>query len=117
MRKDHSKDAIIQHSIEFSLMVIKYAEQLEADKKHVIANQVLKSGTAIGAHVMAGRSTDDKEMIFEKMKLADNAAHKTWYWFYLCEMSQGYGFPKELSVKLDKIMQELHTIIIEGTKK
>ncbi len=116
MRNDHSKDPIIQNSIEFSLMVIKYAEQLESNKKHILAAEILKSGTSIGAHIMDAQSSDSMDEVMQKMKLADNAAHQTWYWFYLCEQTEGYGFTKELSVKLDEVIQQLHTAMLAGKR-
>ncbi len=112
MKKDHSKDAIIQQSIEFSLMVIKYVEELEGKQKHVLANQVLISGTSIGAHIIGARSADAEKDFIYRMKEADKAAHDTWYWFYLCEHSEGHGFDKKLSTKLDEIMTLISGVIL-----
>ena len=111
MQNDHSKDDIIQRSIELSLMVIKYAEELESNNKHLIACQVLKSSIAIGVNIMAARSAEHKDEVMEKFRIADRKAHETWYWFYLCEQSAGYNFNKELSAKLDVVMELLHKTI------
>ena len=116
MQNGHSKTPIVQLSIEFSLMVIKYAEQLEANQKHVIANQVLKNGTAIGAYIMEAQSADSNELYFEKLHAADRKAHNTWYWIYLCDQAAGYGVDKDLMKKLEKIMESLHSIILSGKK-
>ena len=116
MQNDHSKTPIIQLSIEFSLMVIKYAEQLEANNKHVIANQVLKNGTAIGAYIMEAQSAESNTQYFEKMHAADRKAHNTWYWIYLCDQAAGYGVDKHLVTKLERIMESLHTLILSGKK-
>ena len=112
MKKDHSKDAIIQQSIEFSLMVIKYVEELESKKKNVIANQVLISGTSIGAHIIGARSADAEKDFIHRMKEADKAAHDTWYWFYLCEHSEGHGFDKKLTAKLDELMTLISGVVL-----
>ncbi len=112
MRNDHSKDAIIQQSIEFSLMVIKYVEELESKNKHVLANQVLISGTGIGAHIIGARSAETEKDFVHRMKEADKAAHDTWYWFYLCEQSEGYGFDKKLAAKLDDIMKLISGVVL-----
>ena len=116
MQNGHSKTPIIQLSIEFSLMVIKYAEHLEANNKHVIANQVLKNGTAIGAYIMEAQSTDSTTQYFEKLNAADRKAHNTSYWIYLCDQAAGYGVDKNLMKKLEEIMHSLHTIILSGKK-
>jgi four helix bundle protein len=44
-------DIILQKSFEFALNIIEYAELLESKRKYVIATQVLKAGTSIGANI------------------------------------------------------------------
>jgi len=112
MKKDHSKDMIIQQSIEFSLLVIKYVEELESKNKHVLAKQVLISGTGIGAHIIGARSADNEKDFIHRMKEADKAAHDTWYWFYLCEQSEGYGFHKTLTTQLDELMKLISAVVL-----
>ena len=42
---------IIQLTFQFALDIVKYCEELQENKKFVIANQLLKSGTSIGANI------------------------------------------------------------------
>lgn len=42
MEKDN---IILKLTLEFSLLIIEYCEELELDKKFVISNKLLKSGT------------------------------------------------------------------------
>ena len=60
MKPDLEKNPVARHSIEFSIMIIKYVELLQREKKFVIANQLLRSGTAIGALVMEAQSAESK---------------------------------------------------------
>jgi four helix bundle protein len=114
MRTDFSKNPLVMRAIEFSLMAIKYVEVLEAGKKYTIANQLLRCATSIGANVMEAQSAESKQDFIHKLKIADKEAHETWYWFYLCERSEGYAFNKELSTKLDEIMRLLNAIILKA---
>lgn len=41
----------VKMTLDFALSVIKYSEKLQEEKKFVIANQLLKSGTSIGANI------------------------------------------------------------------
>jgi four helix bundle protein len=41
---------ILDKTIKFSLDIIRYCELLESERKYVIARQLLKSGTSIGAN-------------------------------------------------------------------
>jgi four helix bundle protein len=50
MRNDRP-NPIINITFKFALEVIKYAEELEDNKKFVIVRQLLKSGTSVGANV------------------------------------------------------------------
>ena len=45
------KNIILEKSISFALHIIQYVEELEKRKKFVISNQLLKSGTSIGANI------------------------------------------------------------------
>ena len=40
---------IVDLTLEFAIEIVKYCEVLEANKKYVIARQLLRSGTSIGA--------------------------------------------------------------------
>ena len=45
------KNPILELSFEFAIEIIAYCEKLEAKRKYVIAHQLLKSGTSIGANI------------------------------------------------------------------
>ena len=49
--QSQSEKIILKKTVEFSLAVIEYAELLEVQKKFVIARQLLRCGTSIGANV------------------------------------------------------------------
>lgn len=46
-----NENIILTKTIAFSLEIIRYVELLEERRKFVIANQLLKCGTSIGANV------------------------------------------------------------------
>lgn len=48
---EQKDNQILNLTIEFSIEVISFVETLESRRKFVIANQLLKSGTSIGANV------------------------------------------------------------------
>ena len=59
MRNDKD-NLIVKLSLEFALEVIDYSELLEQYKKYVIAKQLLKSGTSIGANVRESQNAESK---------------------------------------------------------
>lgn len=76
MRKDYSSNPLVRHSVEFSLMIIKYVEILESNHKYIVAKQLLRSGTAIGACVMEAQSAESKADFIHKLKIADKRSQR-----------------------------------------
>ena len=118
MRKeDIEKNPILNLSFTFALMVIDFCEKLEAEKKYVIARQLLKSGTSIGANTMEAQNAESKVDFIHKMKIAAKEAGETQYWLLLCEHSKNYPSTNELLIKIDEINKLLGRIISSSKKK
>ena len=90
-------------------------EILEEQKKYVIAKQLLKSGTSIGANIRESQNCESKADFIHKLKIAAKEAEETEYWLLLCSRSLNYPFNKELLPKLISI-KKLLTSIISTTK-
>ncbi len=71
---------ILKLSFDFSLMIIEHCEALEACKKYVIARQLLKSGTSIGANAMEAQNPESRANFIHKIKIAAKEADETQYW-------------------------------------
>lgn len=63
-----SNNPIRTKSFDFALSIIDYAETLEANKKYVLANQLLKSGTSIGANVREAQHAESRADFIHKLK-------------------------------------------------
>jgi len=116
MRTDFSNNPLVKCCFAFSLMIIKYTEELEQKKRFVLANQLLRSGTAIGACVMEAQSAESKADFVHKLKIADKEAFETFYWMTLCKEA-GYDVPEEMLPKLEEIMRLLSAIIHTAKKR
>jgi len=68
MRND-KENLIVKLTLEFSLKIIEYSESLEEQKKYVIARQLLKSGTSIGANVREAQNAESKADFIHKRRL------------------------------------------------
>ncbi len=109
--KNDKENIIVEKTIEFSLSVIKYCSSLENNKKFVIANQLLKSGTSRGANVFEAKNAESKIDFIHKMKIAAKEASETLYWLILCERSDGYQFETGLKNSLAEIIRILSKVI------
>jgi four helix bundle protein len=71
----------------FSLEIITYTNQLQQNKNYVLANQLLKSGTSIGANCKEAQNCESKNDFIHKIKIAAKEADETEYWLLLCKYS------------------------------
>ena len=109
--RNEKENLIVKLSFEFALDIIEYSELLEELRKYVIARQLLKSGTSIGANVREAQNAESKADFIHKMKIAAKEADETEYWIILCEMSRNYPNNEILKEKLKSIISILSKII------
>lgn len=114
MRADKS-NLIVDLTFQFALKVIEYAEELESKRKFVIANQLLKSATSIGANVWEAQNAESRADFIHKLKIAAKEADETEYWLRLCQYSKSYPFQESFLNELESIQKVLSKII--GTSK
>ena len=110
MRNDKD-NLIVNLTFEFALDIIEFAEELENTRKYVIANQILKSGTSIGANVREAQNAESKNDFIHKLKIAAKEADETEYFLLLFKFSKTYPFNEALIDKLKSIIKILSKII------
>ncbi len=110
------KNEVLDLSFEFALDIIRYSEELDRDKKYVIAQQVLKSGTSIGANIREAQNSESRQDFVHKLKIAAKETSETEYWLLLCQKSDNYPDPDKLLQQL-KSIEKLLNKIIATTKK
>lgn len=90
MQTDRGRNLIVELSFAFALKIIRYVEILERNKKYIIAKQLLRSGTSIGANVREAQNAESKADFIHKLKIAAKETDETEYWLLLCKNSEGY---------------------------
>jgi len=110
------RNEILELSFEFALKVIEYSEKLEELKKYVIASQILKSGTSIGANVREAQNAHSRKNFISKCVIAMKEADETEYWLLLCEKSKSHPNPNEMKDEILSIKKLLSKIISSATK-
>ncbi len=110
MRNDKD-NLIVKLTLEFALDIIEYSESLEEKRKYVIARQLLKSGTSIGANVREAQNAESKADFIHKLKIAAKEADETEYWLILCQLSKNYPKNEILHEKIKSILNILSKII------
>lgn len=114
--KRYQENPILKETFEFSLMIVRFSEVLEDNRKYAIAKQVIRSGTSVGANVKEAQNAESKADFVHKMKIALKEADETEYWLFLCKHLENYPNPEDLLEKLNIILKSLNKII-SSTKR
>jgi four helix bundle protein len=109
--RDDRDNLIVKLTLEFALVTIEYSELLEESKKFIVARQLLRSGTSIGANVREAQNAESKTDFIHKMKIAAKEADETEYWLTICESAMNYPKNSELRIKLLSIIKIINIII------
>jgi len=110
--ENQKNNLIVDLTLDFAVDIVLYAEVLEEKRKFVIANQVLKSGTSIGANVREAQTAESKADFIHKFKIAAKEIDETEYWLLLCKRVPSYPDPSHLQEKLKSIKRIISKIII-----
>lgn len=116
MRNDKT-NLIVDKSCEFAVKIIEYTEILEENHKYILARQILKSGTSIGANIREAQNAESKADFIHKMKIAAKEADETDYWFTLCQRSKNYYYDKNLPDSLSDLIRIISRIISSSKKQ
>jgi four helix bundle protein len=116
MRRD-KQNLIVDLTFNFSLKLIPYCDELQNQKRFVISNQLLKSGTSIGANIREAQNAESTLDFLHKMKIAGKEAEETDYWLTLCNKLPTYPDTEELLSDLKNIHNILFKIISTTKQK
>ena len=111
------QNLVLKLTFDFSLSIIAFCERLEAERKYVVARQLLKAGTSIEANAMEAQNAESKADFIHKFKIAAKEAEETQYWLLLCDYSKTYPNCKELITEIDSINSVIAKIISSSKRK
>ena len=84
---------VVRLSFELALAVLAYVEALEAGRRYVVARQLLRCGTSVGANVREAQHAESRADFVHKCKIAAKEAEETDYWLQLCTHAPAYPTP------------------------
>ena len=114
---ENKENIIVTLTFMFALDIIKYCESLQDSKKFVVANQLLKSGTSIGANIREAQNAESKADFIHKFKISAKEIEETIYWLELCKCSENYPNVDELLEQINNISRIANKIIITSKQK
>jgi four helix bundle protein len=103
-------------SFAFALEIIRLYQRLKRDREFVVAQQLLRAGTSIGANVEEAQAAQSRRDFISKMSIASKEARETRYWLLLIKESglTDVDVTRELAAVDDLI--RLHTAIVKSTR-
>ena len=102
---------IVDLSFHFGLAIVEFTDELQSRRKFAVANQLLRSGTGIGANIWESQNAESKRDFIHKLKIAAKEGEETEYWLLLCKHSKNYPDPEQLLDALKSIIKVLNKII------
>ena len=87
MVSDKSPNPIREKSFAFAITVIRLFKRLQSAREFVVSNQLLKSGTSIGANVEEAMAASSRRDFLHKMSISSKEARESVYWLRLIDQS------------------------------
>jgi len=113
--KRQAEDIIKIKSLQFAKRILKlYRHLCETKKEFVLAKQILRSGTSIGANVTEAKCAVSRREFLVKMQIAFKECVETLFWLELLE-SDSYITTNEYD-SLNKDCEEIRKILSAITK-
>jgi len=112
MRNNHqNKNLIVSKSLSFAVDIVKFTDLLKSNKIWNISDQLLKSGTSIGANIRESQNAESKSDFIHKLKISAKEVEETKYWLELIELAYEKFDITDLYDKLDEIAKIINSII------
>ncbi len=113
-----NRDELKKRTKEFALRIIKLVNALPNNSAgRVIGNQLLRSGTSIGANVSEALAGQSRKDFISKMSIASKEARETRYWLELLQESRliDYNFTDHLK-RCEEIVRIITAIVKTAQK-
>ena len=77
------EDKLAERSMEFAVQIIELTKTLRMRKEFIMANQIGRSGTSIGANIREAHYAQSRDDFVSKLEIALKEANETDYWLEL----------------------------------
>ena len=102
-------------SLQFAIRVVKLFKYLKRERKEfVMSNQILRSGTSIGAMIREAEFAESKSDFIHKLAIAQKECNETLYWLELLQNTDYLS--KEVFDSLNYDAVELMKLITSSIK-
>ena len=115
--KDKKPEPIKERSFRFAVEIVKYCIDLKLLKHFEIANQLIRSGTSIGANIREANNGFSKKDFVFKMSIAQKEADETIYWLEIInEIENNNDKTTYLIKEANELLKIIRSISINAKK-
>lgn len=108
----YKKDNLILNlTFRFAIDIMRYCELLEHNRKFMMARQLWRSGTAIGALAQETQNAESRFDFIHKIKIAGKEADESMYWISLWLAFEDYPDAEHLEQQINVITKIINKII------
>ena len=111
---------IQERTFEFAIRIVKLCQYLDEKPgvKRTLSNQLLRSGTSVGANIQEAQAGQSRADFLSKMSIANKEARETLYWLKILEKAELISDDRlqDLKQEADEIVRIL-TSIVKATKQ
>ena len=113
------QETVRERSMDFAVRIVKLSKYLNEQKQeYVIAKQVLRSGTSIGANVAEAQRGQSKKDFIAKMSIALSEASETSYWLELLMRTEYLTAGEYVSISDDcRTIERMLTSIVKTSRE
>ena len=113
----NSSNPLVRESIKLALASIQYCTLLDNHRKYVVARQLLRCSTSVGANISEAQNAESKADFVHKLKIAAKELDETKYWLYLCQEAEDFPDPSDVYAQVIPVSKLLTTIIASCKKR
>lgn len=111
----HKEDVMLKLSFDYAIQIIQLSKEINKKGDYSLSNQILRSGTSIGANIRESKHAESRADFIHKLKIASKEAFENEYWLQLCNQLQIIEC-KQLLNELNLIMRILSKAIATAKK-
>ena len=114
------RSIIKEKSFSFSIRIVKLCKYLNDEKKeYILAKQLLKSGTSIGANVREALNAESRLDFIHKLAIAQKECDETLYWLELLKETDIISLKEFDSIysNASELLKMIRSIIIKSKSK
>jgi len=107
-------------SFDFAVSIVKLCRSLTSEKKeYALSNQLIRSGTSIGANVREALNTQTRREFIHKLSLSQRECDETLYWLELLNSAELITPEQFLSHRRDaaELFKIIRSIILTSKAK